>query len=206
VFDAERDDTYRALGRYVVEFSRLLWWMRKMVAEKIGNRELVELTLGEVTASPIASAFFAICKHSAPFEFDDDEQAIARTLSNAVADEITRRNDYTHGDWWIGWGNEESGMSEPQLVRTKPTRKEGPVRTDLLAASTIELAAVRLVELRNLVGEFGFVCLQQWMYDPLTGLTPGQIIRVRDVFAVEGTGAGRRVIRRPDAQGDVRLA
>src|SRR5271156_1702111 len=75
---SQPDDAYRAIGRYVVEFSNLIGIMRGSLIYEItrdsGDREtrvteLAQLVLGEQTAGPIAEAFFAMCRSAT--ELDD---------------------------------------------------------------------------------------------------------------------------------------
>jgi hypothetical protein len=60
------DDEYRAIGRYVVEFSQLVRMMRSIVSEYVAKdgaeRHIVDVLMGETTAQPIANAFFELCR------------------------------------------------------------------------------------------------------------------------------------------------
>src|SRR6188472_2423007 len=125
---AERDDAYRAVGRWFVEFSRMLIHMRMCMESclsKSGEPMLAKLALGEMTADPLANAFFGMCLHAT--HLDENEEKVAIRLRKEVRDEITRRNDFAHGDWWVGFGVKEDGTGgDPSLWRTKPSRKQDP--------------------------------------------------------------------------------
>jgi hypothetical protein len=178
---AKANESYRALGRYVSEFSRLVWWMRLLAASTVakpGAFSLAEMTLGEATAQPISNAFFGICKTF----LEPDEDRIADRLRKRVNEAITLRNDFAHGDWFIGWkrlhadGSVPANSEDPFLTRIRPTRKAGPRdERDYLPADLDELSD-ELVVLRNLVAEFGMVATSS-TNDPVL-----QALRVRDLF------------------------
>jgi hypothetical protein len=200
-FQQQQDDAYRALGRYVAEFSRLIFHMRIAMSIRLsptGDLRLAELALGEATAGPITSSFFAMCLLTA--DLDDDEKSIAGKLQEAVTDEIKRRNDFAHGDWWIGWGPGTGEMSAPKLGRVKPGRGKGDFKSAEQSAATLDALSDSLSELRNLVGEFGDICFKQHAYHPALHETA---IRVRDVLTLQGSRRSGHVIRRPDADGTV---
>ncbi len=102
--EAQKNDAFRAVGRYVVEFSRLVFNMRFAMERRLANEDptVPALALGELFAGQIADSFFAICQHVG--DLDEAETKVAICLKNDVRDEIKRRNDFAHGDWWIGLG------------------------------------------------------------------------------------------------------
>lgn len=177
---AEKDDAYRAVGRWFVEFSRLLFHMRLCMEDRLGQSDdpmLAKLALGEMTADPLANAFFGMCLHAV--DLDDQEEKVAVRLRKEVRDEIGRRNDFAHGDWWIGFGVKEDGAGgDPALMRTKPSRKKDPWVTREVPITEIDERAEALHDLRQMVAEFGGICLNP---DRATFIW-GRAIRVRDVF------------------------
>lgn len=196
--DAERDDAYRAVGRYVVEFSRLVMHMRVAVESRLadgGDLRLPSLALGEATASQVANAFFAICREVA--DLDPVEDQIARRLSIEVNEVIKLRNDITHGDWWIDFHTHDA--TGPMLWRVKPARRAGPIEARDLPAPELEQLADDLFDLRQRVAEFGAICLG---FHPLEGLRQKMAPRVSDVFVLrnghvvrEGPRAGTYSMR-----------
>jgi hypothetical protein len=159
--DAERDDAYRAVGRYVVEFSRLVFHMRFQIEGQLsgeGDSLIARLALGETPANQITEAFFAICEHAA--DLDLAELKVAVHLKKGVRDEIKRRNDFAHGDWWIGFGEKPDGsMGDPMLLRVKPGRKKNPSQPKMLSVDEIDEVSDGLYALRQQVAEFGDLCL-----------------------------------------------
>jgi hypothetical protein len=138
------------------------------------------LALGEATASQIANAFFAICEEIG--SLDDEEKKIARRLARSVNDEIKRRNDFTHGDWWVGFGRKPSGaLGDPALWRVKPTRRAGRIQERDFPIGELDELSDGLHALRQHVTEFGEICLQQARME-FIGYRAG--IRVRDIFVL----------------------
>lgn len=186
--DEERDDTYRAVGRWVVEFSRLIFIMRLRVIRYVtpeGDQTGAMLALGEATARQIADAFFAICVHSTPLTAD--EAKVAKRLKRDVVDQISRRNDFTHGDWWVGYPTHADKEGGPMLHRVKPGRASGASRVDDMPVETLDEMSDELHELRQHVAEFGDYCLHQG--DLLE--VNGQYIRVKDIFTLGDEGVAR---------------
>jgi hypothetical protein len=182
-FEAQKraNESYRALGRYVSEFSRLIWWMRMLIASTVakpGAYSLAELALGESTAQPIANAFFGICKTLV----EADEEKVGDRLRVRVNEAIKLRNDFAHGDWFIGWrrlhadGTVPDNSEDPFLKRIRPTRKAGPIDERDYLPADLDAFSDDLIVLRNLVAEYGMVATSA-TNDPVL-----KALRVRDLF------------------------
>jgi len=175
------DAAYRAVGRYVVEFSRLIAWQRLEIEKylaKDGNLMVPALALGAVPAEQITQSFFAVCEYLA--ELDEDEKKVARKLRVEVLEEIKRRNDFAHGDWLLGTVFED--FPEPVLSRVKPGRKKGAIQRQSLPIPKIEAAADEVYVLRQKVAEFGAICFGTFP----VALGQDGSFRVRHAFKVEG--------------------
>jgi len=164
----------RAIGRYVVTFSRLVAEMRGGIEEQLrgDDRSVVALAMGEAYAAQITNAFFAICEHEA--DFDEEEAQVGVCLKNEVNAAIKERNDIAHGDWSIRWPD----VSAARLRRTKPGRRAGAEINSVLSADELEAASDAIEILTEKVAEFGWLCF---------GLHPlarrgGLDMRVRDIF------------------------
>jgi hypothetical protein len=100
----QRDDAYRAIGRYIVTFSEMFGFMRQTMSERLtrpgGDFALAELALAEYTAYPIMHAFFAMCRTLG--NLDATEKRIATWLLKRVGERIEQRNRIAHGDWLLG--------------------------------------------------------------------------------------------------------
>lgn len=180
-----RDDAYRAIGRYVGQFSMLVSFMRNMLASRIagqggeGNeRELVDLAFGSLTAEPIANAFFAMCR--VVVKLDKGEQAIEANLRKAVLAEIKRRNDIVHGDWLID-PEPEPGRPSSILIRVKAGSVKKPFSFTRYEPAQIEDMCAEVEALRNVVWEFAAVITRLHEDDTLLGPLPA---RVRDALHI----------------------
>jgi hypothetical protein len=179
----QTDDAYRAVGRYVVEFSRLVFHMRFAVARRLtppGDGPILgEMALGEATADPIANTFFGMCRVTN--ELDADEQKVASELRKTVKAAIKNRNDIAHGDWWMGLAAEGAEtIHDPIVIRIRPDRSKGAVDLKQLTVGELDRMSESLAQLRNLVAEFGEICLGP---DKETHLPDG--VRVSDILVIE---------------------
>lgn len=165
----ETDLSFRAIGRYVYEFSWLCWDMKQALSSVPGligkGYTTIELIAGEMTAAPLANACFAICEdavRSAPTEVK-----MIRALRSVILEEISRRNDFMHGDWMIGWvesvgtdrvdGTVEHVVRDlpPTLSRMKPGRSGVEKMTkEEIPLAELEAEADRIRELRHTFEDF----------------------------------------------------
>lgn len=184
----KRDNAYRAIGRYTVQFSVLVANMRTILAEEIApsdseRQPLAELSLSSLTAGPMADAFFSVCRSVA--QLDTAEQAIEKRLRRDVTDEWKRRNDIVHGDWlvaaWVRPGVEVT----PTLVRVKAARVDQPFASEDYTVERIDEICTTVEALANVVWEFGTVCTQQGAYDPELGRPA---TRVSDALRIDDDG------------------
>jgi hypothetical protein len=189
----KRDNAYRAIGRYTVQFSVLVANMRTILAEAIApagedRQPRAELALSSLTAAPIADAFFGVCRSAS--QLDAAEQAIERRLRKHVAEECQRRNDIAHGDWLIAAWARPGVEVTPTLVRVKAGRVAQPFALEDYTAERIDEICTTVEALAAVVWEFGSVCLHQDAYDPRLGRPA---THVRDALQLDG--AGRVVFR-----------
>lgn len=173
----ERDDAYRAVGRYVVEFSRMIFFMRLGLEGELfgGNRVLIDQLFEKASADKIRRLFFAVCKDKA--KPDKSEKKIVDRLEARVRREVRRRNEFAHGDWWIGFGRKDDGTAGDPLVgrlsQTKGGLKELPV-------AEIDQISSAVYELRQLVAEFGDICLGHWAVK----VSADSPARIGDIFTL----------------------
>lgn len=188
----ERDDAYRAIGRYVVEFSRLIHHMRTVVVRRLSPPDhplLAELALGQSFASNISDGFFAICRELG--ELDTDEAQIAHILQRDVIDEIKWRNDLAHGDWEVGLVRgsalrlgPDGGIVDPEplpprLYRVKPQKKTGHSERKTMTVQELDARSDALWELAQHTAELGAICLSD-----VTLFLYEEPVRVNDIFRV----------------------
>lgn len=177
------DETHRAIGRYVVAFSYLLYEMREAIEYPLRGDDPVfaQLAMGEAYASQITNAFFAVCEHAA--DLDDEERQVAIRLKQEVNDAIKNRNDIAHGDWKV----RHVGLPGPRMFRTKPGRKAGWLVEKARPVEELDGLSEALEELAETVIEFALLCFG---VHPHAGEIDGEV-RVRDVYRFRN----RRVVR-----------
>jgi hypothetical protein len=194
-FQRQKDDAYRALGRYIAEFSRLIYNMRDAIEQRLTRPEdpplLLPLVFSGAPAAAIANTFFGMCKMLG--DLDNDEAAIHKRLFEEVVFKvIPERNNLAHGDWWIGWTAANADeIDTPAYTRAIAREGEGMAWTHI-SVEKLDAQSDRLIELRNLVTEFGLICFGRHILQR-TARAPN--LRVRDLFVLTGPRATRRVER-----------
>jgi hypothetical protein len=153
------DNAHRALGHYIAEFSQLVAYMRRFIALRIsgpGEQGLGEIPLGELPAVQIAGAFFQLARQTN--SFNDDEKAVEKWLRNQVTKAAEDRNNYAHGDWWLGLPS----VTDAVLFRIKPRASEPEAgKFERIPVDELDAKAEDLTALLGLVLAFGAVCLEQ---------------------------------------------
>jgi hypothetical protein len=192
----QRDDAYRAIGRYMVEFSALIADMRNLTAGRITTaetqeRELIELAFGGLMAQQVADPFFAMCRTVA--DLDKAGCDIEKCLREQVKQEIEERNRIAHGDWLVArWTHADLEVPTVALVRVKAADIKKPLKYENLTVSQIDEICERVEILRHVVWEFGTICTEQDSHDPSHGRPK---ISVSEALQLEA----KRVVFRPDA-------
>ena len=173
------DRCYLAIGKYFVEFSRLMYAMRELIVWRLrpDPSKMGYLAVGETMSHQLRDAFFGMCREDAP-EMDGAEQKIAKRLRGFVTDEIEMRNYFAHGDWFPDLGRLAIvPIGTFQVIRIKPVRSDGAIEVKDLSARDINVRSDTIIKFRDLIAEFGMICFQLRGYEGL---------RVRDVLAMRG--------------------
>jgi hypothetical protein len=194
------DEAHRAIGRYVVAFSQLIYQMRIIIVYGMTtDAKLGELALGQATAQQIADSFFGICRYRG--NLDSVEANIANQLQTEVGQKVTERNKIAHGEWWVGGalGGARRTLELARLVRVYPNRREGDFeQVDQYSAADLDKISDRLIELRTFVSDFGRGALGMPMYlADQTMSAPGEY-GISDVLVakdVPKSGKGGTVVR-----------
>jgi hypothetical protein len=192
----EVDDAYRAIGRYVVEFSRLIADMRTSIEAQFffyDDPDAIRLVLGGALADQITNAFFAVCERAV--NLDDEERQVAARLKTEVRNVIRDRNDVAHGDWGT---DVDSG--NPGVLRTKPGRKAGPWVLKIWTIKQLDDMADEVVKLAKTVREFAWLTLGGHPLEETLGVDrnldddygEASEIRVREIFRFQK----QRIVRK----------
>jgi hypothetical protein len=180
---AQREEGYRAIGRFVAVFSQLIVEMRTLMLLRLQRRgdppRLISLPFGGVTAEPITNAFFAMCRML--MDHEKDELETAAKLRTEVMEAIKLRNGVVHGDWYVGYGSIPVGnppqLVEPWAERTTPSRTTDPFKP---VAVDLDGESDAMERLALLVVEYGRVCFGRH-YLQRAGRGG---VRVREVVAI----------------------
>ena len=133
--------------------------MRRFTALRISGvpeRELGEIPLGELHAAQISGAFFQLARQTN--SFSNDEKAVEAWLRNQVRKAAEDRNNYAHGDWWVGLPS----VADAVLFRIKPRATEPEAgKFERIPADELDAKAEELTDLISLVVAFALVCLEQ---------------------------------------------
>lgn len=186
------DNTHRAIGRFIAEFSGMVWAMRSAVEVRLtkpldeddvsAQRKIVGLLLGEASAQYVLEVFFAACR--ADWERSKDEKSIEASLYEEIKDLVKTRNTVAHGDWQIGDPGEGAWVS-----RTRPARKGEPQQFHDFPSEDLDALSDRMRRLAWILAVFGRIALgmplMMMRREPgeFTRCEPGEL-RITDVLVV----------------------
>ena len=138
--------TYRAIGRYVYEFSQLVAHMRDAMTRHLdrSNGGVAAIAFAEAQPRQIANAFFTMCRTVT--HLDPDEEKTGARVGARVGEAIEMRENVAAGDWWVG----ASSLGAVAVKRS---------------ATDLDHRSESLAELTNLVAEYGALCLRLPPYD-----------------------------------------
>jgi hypothetical protein len=109
---------YEALGRFVVEFSRMVAAMEHGLYFAVGgNQHLFFAVTAEITADPLARAWRSIMAESQ--DLKEDDRKVLSDIYKEIVDLIRLRNDWSHGTWYVGYGKSTDDWSKAALDRFK---------------------------------------------------------------------------------------
>jgi hypothetical protein len=149
---------YRALGRFTVEFSRMVDAMETGLYFTIGGNQLLLRSItAELTADPLRRAWRSIMRQA--IELSPQDVDVLAKLASEVSKVINLRNDWAHGTWFVGFGSEE-GESQASLMRFKNLTKGLARPSQLESAPTaayIEQAATYTNVIAQAVQVFGTI-------------------------------------------------
>lgn len=158
----EADALYRAIGRFIVEYSRLDGRMRNLMDHLVlihrgGGVVAIPwmAALGQITTSDKMSAvFFSVC--SAMRELEPDEIAIQAALRAQIKALRKKRTHVAHDVWQVG-----SDTSAASSIRLGFSGGHDTIHVRFRNPPDIEALADEAVELAELVHAFAEGCASQ---------------------------------------------
>jgi hypothetical protein len=120
--------------------------------------------------------------------------AVGKKLRTMVVEHIEFRNNVLHGDWMIGYGNEE-GIADPKYMRMKPGSLKNPLTNTAVPPDELEAKAEQLKELTAWVIEF-----TNWTHLPNSVAQFGEM-RASDLFTITDGSVRRNGPRAANSTG-----
>jgi hypothetical protein len=157
---AQMNEIYQALGQFLVEFSRMVHAMENGLCFAVGGeQQLLRAITAELTAYPLAQAWRSVMTKATPLS--EDDLRVLTGLRGEIIDLIELRNDWMHGTWFVGYGNETTDdWAEAALARFKNT-KQGVTAPDglniLPTADYIKSVAVHAALVADAVFGYGTI-------------------------------------------------
>jgi hypothetical protein len=134
----QMNEIYQALGRFLVEFSRIVHSMEIELYFSIGgDQQLLRAITAELTANPLAQAWRSVMTKAT--DLSDDDREVLSGLRAEINVLIELRNDWMHGTWFVGYGNETTtDWSAASLLRLENTKEGVVVPTSLESFPTAD--------------------------------------------------------------------
>lgn len=149
------EDTYKAIGRFVVEFSTLLASLDGGTLRLIGGiraigNPLLMALLADRTALPIVSSFFAVFGECWKDRMKSEEKRLISLLRKELQELVEERNRLMHDVWMTQYVEGEPGPYDMARVRNRASKEGmeyeisdfGPNRLNGLTDDAIRLAEV----------------------------------------------------------------
>lgn len=135
---AQINEIYQALGQFLAAFSGMVHAMEGDLYFAVGgNQQLLMAITVELTAYPLAQAWRSVMAQAT--DLSEDDRKVLSDLRAEIGKLIELRNDWMHGTWFIGYGNEAAtDWSEAGLFRLKNTKDGVAVSAGLKTLPTAD--------------------------------------------------------------------
>jgi hypothetical protein len=161
---AQMNAIYKALGKFLVEFSGLISRMEAGLYFAIGggqrDQQLIRAIVIELTADPLARAWRSVMTQATDDLSSSDLDVLSK-LAAEISSLINLRNDWAHGIWFVGYGNEPTtDWSTAALMRFKNSAKGVAAPSSLESLPTaeyIEKVAAHAAFVADAVFTFGMI-------------------------------------------------
>ncbi len=111
LYKEQTDDLYRAIGEFTVKFEQIVHAMSLGITmmlsrNGLGNQQLSNIMLAELTAYPTKSIFESMLAEI--IKLSNKDRQIVKGILKRVQSLIDTRNDIIHSTWFVGWANPEA--------------------------------------------------------------------------------------------------
>ena len=169
LFEAQTNKQYEQIGRFVVEFEHVCWWLRNEIMFSLEHDGLKTQRLAQIlldnsymTAAPLIEAYEAIITETGRRK-DSTQKEVFDQISTQFRALIKERNKIVHGLWFIGWARaDDQDFSKISGLKGNPSKKKG-MAFQHLATSVEEIAELveRAKNLAELVMSVHHILLLQ---------------------------------------------
>jgi len=130
IHKSHTDEIYRAIGKFVVEFELICYWIRFGITfilhnEGLHNQNVTQILLARIGAEELRSSFESLVNEL--YNLNDIEKKIFKNAIKRFQDLITDRNNVVHSTWFVGYGNENS-TDFKTTVGHKPDKNKSGVK------------------------------------------------------------------------------
>lgn len=172
---------YQALGQFFVEFSRMVSAMESgLYFVTGGDQKLIRAIVAELTADPLTRAWRSVMIQGA--NLPENDRKVLSELTAEISDLINLRNDWAHGTWFVGYGNETTtDWSKAALMRFKNSAKglARPSKLESLpTAEYIQKVATHVTYIAEAIFTYGLIVAER-RAGRLQGTHPSDRIRVK---------------------------
>jgi hypothetical protein len=120
---AQTNEIYQALGQFFVEFSRMVSAMEGgLYSITGGDQGMIRAIVAELTADPLTRAWRSVIVQGT--DLSENDRKVLSDLVAEISNLINLRNDWAHGTWFVGYGNEQTtDWSKASIMRFKNSAK-----------------------------------------------------------------------------------
>ena len=178
--ESERDVVYRAIGRFIVEFSYLQSTTELMVAHLLCPTRTSEhhrrawAVISGQTAQPLADSFFSLLTEVKRNEWSDEDFRAVHAVRKQFDELISERNRIAHDVWSLGHPNRpipEEGDAERVRFLRSP-RDGAVVRGHPVTIGHLEALSAKAERVRSHIRDLGSLAM------PGTTTTPSDRLAV----------------------------
>jgi hypothetical protein len=161
---AQMGEIYQALGRFTVEFSRMVHAMEStLIMGAGGNQDVLNAIIIEMTGHPLMNAWRSALLDAG--DLSDNDRPVLKELVKEVDKMINLRNDWVHGSWYVGYGNDTTtdwGEAFVARYKNSATGVASPSKLKIRPrAAYIEKAAVHASVLADAIMNFSIAFWRQ---------------------------------------------
>ncbi|HET6191480.1 MAG TPA: hypothetical protein VFE59_31300 [Trebonia sp.] len=147
------------------------------------DQALIRAMIAELTADPLAKAWRSVLTQATD-NFSNDDLDVLSQLTDEIAKLCRLRNDWAHGIWFVGFGNEATtDFSQASLKRFRNSAKGAAQSSSVESLPTAEYigkASSHAARVSDAILSYGLV-VSEWRLGELLNHRPSERIRFTKV-------------------------